>query len=120
MHRNTTLRRLGLVLVAALLLVGAGTTGALAQDGSGEETVKIGAQHVVISDAVLTIGDANVSGDGLEDEQVENQSYRIGHAELTVDGLNFSWNGTTYNVCRVDIVLDDVGVVVEDLSVGSN
>lgn len=120
MHRNTTLRQLGLVLVAALLLVGAGTTGALAQDGNGEETVKIGAQNVVVSDAVLTIGDANVSGDGLEDEQVENRSYRIDHAELTVEGLNFSWDGTTYNVCRIDVVVHDVGVVVEDLSVGGN
>lgn len=120
MMEPTTLRRIGLALFAALLLVCAGTAGAVAQDRSEAEPVRIGAQHLVVSDATLTIGDVQVRGDGVEQERVENRSYYVDHAELTLEGLNLRWDGTTYNVCRVEVVLDDVGIVIEDATTGGS
>lgn len=117
MHWNTTPRRLALLLVATVLLVGAGTTGALAADDSSDDTVEIGSQDIVISDTMLTIGNANVSADGVEERDIEHQTYHIDHAEAEFDGLTVTWNDTTYNVCHVDIVIDDVGIVVENLSI---
>lgn len=120
MIETTTLRRVGLALFATLLLVGAGAAGAVAQDGSNAETIRIGAQHLVISDATLTIGDVQVQGDGLEQERVKNQSYFVDHAEFTLQGLNLRWDGTTYNICRIEVVLDDVGIVIEDATTSGN
>lgn len=113
------LRRFVPVLLAALLLVGAGSATALAAenaDQSADDVVELIDERFVIEDATLTVSDTTVTGPGLPDEHVEERTYTVEQATAEIDGLTLDVGGTTYKVCDVTIVVDDVGVTLENVT----
>jgi len=111
---------LGLILVLALL-----STGVTAGAGvGGEEEPKddrsqIGPIDVTLEDRHSTISDVEVSGEGLPTIEIDERTVAIHSATASVDGMTVSVRGTTYEVGPLQIGLENVGIHLEEISIGS-
>lgn len=114
-------RGIAILVVALVLLTGAGTTAAFAAGAGGgaDDPVEIASQDVTIRDAVVTIDGAHLTGSGVDDQRVENRTYTVQEATMSVDGLTVVWNDTTYEICHIDITVDDVGLRIHNLRAGN-
>lgn len=113
-------RKLVAAVLVSVLLIGGGTTVALADGQSGDESVhEIGSQDITISDATITIEDTHVKGPGLPDATIEDRTYTVEESKMTVDGLTVSVNGETYEICEIDITVQNVGVTLDDVQLSS-
>lgn len=112
-------RRLATVLLAGLLLVSVGTVGALAsQDATADDDeVRIVDKDITISDATVTISDTSVSGPGLPNEDIDHREYTVEESTLEFDGVHVQFQGTEYVFCNIKVNVDNVGVVLENVTV---
>lgn len=114
-------RRLLATVLVSMLLIGGGTTAALADGQSSDEGVhKIGSQDITISDATISVQDTHIKGPGLPDATIENQTYTVEESKTTIDGLTVSLNGETYEICEIDITVQNVGVTLDDVQLSSS
>jgi hypothetical protein len=110
-------------LLAGLLLLSIGSTTALASadaDATAEDgdVVELGSHDVHLADTTLHVEDLHLRGDGLPQKSVDEADVTL-DGETTIDGVTVTLNGQTYQVGRVTVTLDDVGVSVEDVSIGA-
>lgn len=108
---NTT-RLLTVVLVSLLFTTG---VAAAAPANGGHDTVRIVDEEVTIDDAVVTVSDTSITGPGLADTHVEDRTYAI-DTTVHVDGLDVTFDGTTYVICDVTIHVNDAGVNLQDVT----
>ncbi|MFC6733739.1 MULTISPECIES: hypothetical protein [unclassified Haladaptatus] len=112
----------GMLVVASVLV--AGTTGVAAQSNSPEDSttdasvVELGSHDIVIQDLTVTIRDTHVRGTGLPSESVDDATYTIQESHVSTDGFLVTVDGTTYRICAIDVTIDDVGVELQNVSVG--
>lgn len=120
------------VLFVALLLSSvlvAGTFGAAAATNSTDnpadsstnsdsDIVDIGRQDVAIRDLTVTVSDTHVRGTGLPDRSVDEAKYTIEELTITTDGFLVTYQDTTYRICAINLTLDEVGLELQNVSIG--
>lgn len=115
-----TQRWLTVALVVGLLanvgVLGLAAAGDQSQDDSDVE--RIGHQDITITDVDATVGGAQIGGEGLPEVHIQERTYTIQDATLATDGITLTHNGQTYEICSVDITVDDVSVTLQDVHVG--
>ena len=108
------------LLVATLLVVGVGafaTVGAAAPgetDDASDRT--IASIEFELTDEQFTIEDVHLSGTDLPDADMDDHTYTIEEATLTADGVSFELQDTTYTICAIDIVIEDVSIGFENVT----
>lgn len=112
-------RRLTTALLAGLLLVSIGSVGALGgqQDATNGDEVRIVDEEITISEATVTISDTSVSGPGLPQEDVDHREYTVEQSTLEFDGVHVKFQGTEYVFCNITVNVEDVGLVLDDVTV---
>lgn len=116
--------------VAGLLLLSIGAPTALAADGQAQadarasaeaetdsDVVELGSHDVRIEDATVHVEDVHVTADGVPDRSVDEAAFTL-DGETTIDGATVTVDGQTYQIGRVTLTFDEVGVTVEDVSIG--
>lgn len=111
-------RRLATLLLAGLVLVGAGTGGALAQQDTttADDEVRIVDEEITISDATVTVSDTSVSGPGMSDTQIDHRKYTVEESHLAFNGVHVNFRGTEYVFCDITVTVDNVGLVLDDVT----
>lgn len=117
---RTTRRRAFVVLIATVVLLSIGSTTALAHDPAGEadDAIDLGSHDLRVSDAAVHVEDVHVTGAGLPEQSVDEESVTV-DGEFSTDGFTFTVNGQAVQVGHLHVVLEDVGLTVEDVSIGS-
>ncbi|WP_458189950.1 hypothetical protein [Haladaptatus sp. NG-WS-4] len=116
-----TPRRILTTVLVSVLLIGGGTTVALADGQSSDEGVhEIGSQEITIRDATINVEDTHLKGPGLPDTTIQDQTYTVEESTTTIDGLTLSVNGETYEICRIEITVHDVGMTLDDVQLSSS
>lgn len=117
---RATRRRAFVVLVATLVLLSIGSTTALAHDPAGEtdDAIDLGSHDLRISDASIHVENLHVTGAGLPEKSVDDESVSV-DGEFSTDGFSFTVNGQEVQVGHLHVVLDDVGLTIDDVSMGS-
>lgn len=105
-----------LTLAAVLLTVAVPGAAAAAGDAASEDR---DGTVVEISDLTVTIADAHVEGTGLPEQSVDSASYTVQDATIATDGFTVDVNGETHRIGAITIVVDDVGLKLQDVSVGA-
>ncbi|WP_049971006.1 hypothetical protein [Haladaptatus cibarius] len=107
------------ILIGVLLLAG-GTSVALAGgQAASDEIHEIGSQEITIQDATITVSDTSLSGPGLPDTTIEDRSYTVAESTTTIEGLTLSVNGETYEICRIEITIEEVGLTLENVELSN-
>lgn len=107
-----------MALLACVMLVSVGTVGALAQqDTTTDDEVRIVDEEITISDATVTISDTSVSAPGLPDKDVDHREVTVEQSTLEFDGVHVHFQGTEYVFCDITVVIENVGVVLDDVTV---
>lgn len=119
------LGRAGPILLALVVLIGIGSLAAVgpaiaASDDGDNDVKKIASIEFSITDEQFSIDDVHVSGPGLPSEDVDERTYTIEHASITSDGLTFTFQDTTYHICALDIVIEDVSFTLQDVSLSNS
>jgi len=110
MRRTLTYLTLAVVLLVATV---PGGVAAAADDAADDG-------HVVeISDLTVTVADTHVRGTGLPDRSVDSASYTVHDATLATDGFTVEIDGETHRIGAITLIVDDVGVEVENVSIGA-
>ncbi len=109
-------------MLGVILLTGVATTGAFAQstDRTGGKTVQIGRQNLAIHDLTVTIADLHVHGTDLPSKSISDASYTVHQSTIQTNGFSIDYQGTTYRFCPITVSVDNVGLRLHDLSIGSN
>ena len=111
------MNRLTTLALACLVVLTAGTTGALAQENApADGAVQVAGGDVTISDATISVGDVDLTGTGLPDQHIDHAEYTVQDATIGVDGFTATVNGQEYRVGQITVTLRDVGVTVSDVS----
>lgn len=108
MKRITALLAFALVVSTAVAPAGALAAG----DTATEDT-----EAFEIRDLTVTVSDVDVSGTGLPEWSVDDARYTIEDATVATDGFTVTWNGEERVVGAVEVTVDEVGLVLEDVSV---
>lgn len=110
-------RILAVVLVFALALGGLST---VAVADTGVSTVeRVGSIDISVEDRHVHIDGAEVSGEGLPSIEIDERTYSVDSLSIQTDGLTVDYSGTTYEICSLDVSLENVGVTISDSSIGS-
>ncbi|WP_254534913.1 hypothetical protein [Halomarina litorea] len=106
---NRTVAVLVVALVASMAVVPAGASAATGTDSESDA--------FEVRDLTVTVSDVQVSGTGLPDWSVDHATYTVEDATVGTDGFTVVWNGEEHHVGAVQVTVDDVGLVLEDVSV---
>lgn len=119
--RRTTLTRTVTALVVGLLLVSAGATTALADDGASDNgTVDVEeSSDVTVNGFDVTFEDVHVTGEGLPDIDIEDRTYTIEERSVTIDGASIGVNDGGIELDDLTVTVTDSTVVLRDVTVGS-
>ena len=112
------MRRTLATLTLAAVLLTAAAPGAAAAAGDAAPGDRDGTV-VEISDLTVTIADAHLEGTGLPERSVGSASYTVQDATVATDGFTVDVNGETHRIGAVTIVVDDVGLELQDVTVGA-
>lgn len=107
---NRTLAVLAFALLALMAVAPAGA--APSTDAEADSA------SVEIRDLTLTVSDAHVNGAGLPDWSVDRASYTVDDATVGTDSFTVTYAGETHHIDAVQVTIDDVGLILEDVSVG--
>lgn len=113
------MRRTLATLTLAAMLLAAAVPGAAAAAGDATSDDDYDGTVVEISDLTVTIADTHVEGTGLPDHSVDSASYTVQDATVATDGFTVDVNGETHRIGAITIVVDDVGLQLQDVSVGA-
>lgn len=103
--------------IAAVLVVVLVASMAVAPVGASAATESDEGDAFEIRDLTVTVSDLQVSGTGLPDWSVDHAAYTVEDATVGTDGFTVVWNGEEHEIGAVQVTVDDVGVVLEDVSV---
>lgn len=107
------------VVIGLLANVGVlGVAAATGQSQSEADVTQIGHQEITVTDIHITLNGAHIGGSGLPTIHIEDRTYTIQDAMLHADGITITYNGQTYEICSVTIIIDDVSVTLEDIHIG--
>lgn len=115
------IRHRWIAVLVALLLVTVGVPSIVAAAGQANPdsaVEQIGQQEIMITDAHVTVNAVHVSGPGLPAIDIHERTYTIQDVSMTTDGVMITYNGQSYEICSVTIVLDDLSVTLEDIHIG--
>jgi hypothetical protein len=115
MHRATRLGIIGLVLVLAVGLTSVG----VAAGGDTTETTQISSIDVTIADEAFAIENVEISGESLPSYEIDERSYELESASIQSDGVTVSLGETTYEICSVDLQLENISVTIAGVSIGN-
>lgn len=118
--RVTSKRLLACVLVSILLI--SGGTGVVLAAGQGTDSgvTKIGSQDITISDATITISDTHLDGPGFPNLSFDHQTYTLHDSTMTLDGLHVTLNGSTYEICHVELTMENIGVTLDNVQISDS
>ncbi|WP_254533523.1 hypothetical protein [Natrinema gelatinilyticum] len=93
-----------LVVILVFVIVPGGLTAATPShdsDAAAEETsnTKLGSIDILIENTHIEIGDAE-------------RTYEIESVSVHLDGVTIDFDGKTYEICRIDITIERIGVKV--------
>lgn len=103
--------------VFALLVLFAGAsavTGATAGDREPEREVRLIDEEITV-DGLITISDTTIRGPFGSDEHVDERRYTV-DSTVRFDGFHVTHEDTRYTICRVVVHVDDVGILVENVT----
>lgn len=109
--------------IAGMFLL-AGASAAVAAQGtaggpsSTADVVDLGTHDIVISDVMVRLSDAHITGPGLPEKSIDGATYSIDRSSVSTDGVAVTVNDRTYRVGSVSVTVDDVGVTLENVSIG--
>lgn len=120
------------LLVSSVLLVG--TLGAAADtqsvsDGyasdasataTDDDITEVGRQDITVRDLRVTVSDTHIRGTGLPSESIDEATYTVGNSVITTNGFLVTYQDETYRICPITITVDDVGLELEDVSIGED
>ncbi|WP_336360937.1 hypothetical protein [Haladaptatus sp. ZSTT2] len=110
---------IGMLVVMSVLIAG---TGGVAAQSDGDTTasdssvVELGSFDMTISDLKVTISDTHLRGTGLPEESIDEAHYTLEESHIETDGFLITVNDTTYQICAIDIVFDEVGLEIQNVS----
>lgn len=112
------------VVAAALLVVAIGAFAAVGAAAPGDTDNDASERTIASIEFEMTneqfaIEDVHLSGTGLPDADMDDHTYTIEEAVVTADGVSFEFQDTTYTVCAVHIVIEDVSIGFENVSFSS-
>lgn len=121
MDRIVGKRRILIGMAGVLLLVagisGAAAAGAADEANASSDTVDLGEHHLVIEDATVRIADTHVTGPGLPEKSVDRAEYTIEETTVSTDEFDARINGHDVRFGALSVTVDNVGVILEDVSV---
>ena len=91
---------------------------AVAPAGAASSGTPSDAEAIEVRDLTVTVSDTHITGGGLPDWSVERASYTIDDATVATDGFTVVYDGEAHDIGAVQVTVDDVGLVLEDVSVG--
>ncbi len=103
-------------MLLGVVLIGFSMTAAGEPPAEGADEVKLINETIVIEDAVFAWEHVSVVGPGLPDAHIDHRAYLVENAEFRIYGLHLTWNDTVYTVCDVTVKFDDIGFVLEDIT----
>lgn len=115
-----TLKRAATALVTALLLSSLGTTTALAAGDDARtdgDVVELGSRDVRVADATVHVEGVHLTADGLPEKRVDDATLTL-DGETIIDGATLSVDDRTYRIGRITLTVEDVGVIVDHVSIG--
>lgn len=112
-------------LTAGLVLLAGGTVGVTAQSTAGDETastdaIEIGDQDIVIEDATVHITDTHLTGPGLPEKSIDEATFTVENSTVSTGGFVVTINGQDISVGHLSLTVDDVGVTLENVSMGES
>lgn len=110
--------RVALVLLAASVLVSVGSVGALAQGQASDtnDEVRIIDEEITIRDGLVRISDTTLQGPGLPDTHIEQRKVVLESTTVRFDGFHITAFDTDMTFCRIVVHVEDVGLLVEDVT----
>ncbi len=110
---------LGLILVLALLSTGVTAGAGVGGEEPKDDRTQVGPIDITLEDRHITISDVEASGDGLPAVEIDERTIAIHSATASIDGMTVNVRGTTYEVGPLQIGLENVGIQLEEISIGS-
>jgi hypothetical protein len=115
MRRTTQLAAIALVF--ALTLGGMST--AAAADTGASDVERIAEIDISIENEEFTVDGADITGDRLPSIDIDERSYEIESFSVQTDGLTIEYGDTVYQICELDISVENVELTLSDISLGS-
>jgi len=110
---------LGLILVLALFSTGVAAGTGVGEEEPKDDRVQVGPIDVTLEDRHITISDVEVSGEGLPAVEIDERTIEIHSATASIDGMTVNVRGTAYEVGPLEVGLENVGIHLEEISIGS-
>lgn len=99
-------------------VAGAGSVTAASGGGDGSDDVThLGNQRVVISGGQATVDGVDVRVPGFPSIDINERTYGVDRATISADGVRVEWDGRTYQVGQINVVLKDISVTLRDITV---
>jgi hypothetical protein len=116
------IQRLGCLLVGAVLLTSV-AMGATASSGDPATHVNEharGEHQIQISDGTIQIQDTHLSGPGLPTTSIKHRAFTVDSSTIHIDGVTLTIDGHTQTIGQTSITMDNVGIVLKDVSTSSS
>ncbi len=110
-------QRLAICLVLMVSVTGFATVAAA--DGAETNSKQLGSIDVSLEDKHASIDEIEISSQALPTVEIDERTYSINSFSLHADGVTLEYNGRSYDICQVDITLENVGITVSDISINS-
>lgn len=107
----------GLLVVAltvALVSAGAVASEETPRDRHGSD------RSVIIADRHIEISDVAITSDGLPSITLDERTIEVDSATASVDGVTLTTEETTYRIGQMTVGLENVGLTVGNISIGSS
>ncbi|WP_306057956.1 hypothetical protein [Natronococcus wangiae] len=109
-----------IVVVALVVAMTLGGLSTAAVADTGETDVEqLGSVVVSVEDNEYHIDGAEITGDGLPSVTIEERTHTIDSLSIQTEGLTVEYDDTTYEVCRLDVTVENVEITLSDISIGS-
>lgn len=82
------------------------------------EDADVERQEIVVSDLVVSVSDTHIRGTGLPDESIDEATYTVEDSTIRTDGFTITYQDQTYHVGAIDVTIDNVGLSLENVSIG--
>ena len=76
--------------------------------------------QIQISDGTVQIQDAHLSGPGLPTTSIEHRAFTVDSSTIHIDGVTLTIDGHTQTIGQTSITVDNIGIVLKDVSTSSS
>lgn len=108
-------QRLAICLILMVSITGVATVAAA--DGAETSSKELGSVDISVEDKHVSIDNVEISSQALPTVEIDNRTYSISSFSLEADGVTIEYNGRSYDIGRVNIDLENVGITVSNISI---